>query len=93
MQIDKENGNTLWRNVEILELGQIDKYDTLIDKGVGYVPGPKYKKIKVHLVYAVKHDGRHKVRLVAGGHLTDTPINSVCTPMWYHSKESNCLPS
>jgi Reverse transcriptase (RNA-dependent DNA polymerase) len=25
----------------------------------------------------VKHDGRHKARLVAGGHLTDAPIDSV----------------
>jgi hypothetical protein len=39
MQLDKENGNTLWRDAEILELGQIDEYDTFIDKGVGYVPG------------------------------------------------------
>ena len=29
------------------------------------------------MVYAVKHDGRRKSRLVAGGHLTDTPIDSV----------------
>ena len=29
------------------------------------------------MVYDVKHDGRHKFRLVAGGHLTDTPIESV----------------
>jgi len=28
-------------------------------------------------VYAVKHDGRHKARLVADGHLTDVPIDSV----------------
>ena len=31
----------------------------------------------MHLIYAVKHDGRFKARLVAGGHLTDTPIESV----------------
>ena len=30
-----------------------------------------------NLVFAVKHDGRHKARLVAGGHLTETPIDSV----------------
>ena len=29
------------------------------------------------MVYAVKHDGRHKARLVAGGHLTETPVDSV----------------
>ena len=36
-----------------------------------------YKKIRVHWVFAVKHDGRHKARLVAGGHLTDAPLESV----------------
>ena len=36
-----------------------------------------YKKINVHFVYAIKHDGRHRARLVAGEHLTDTPIDSV----------------
>ena len=29
------------------------------------------------MVQSCKHDGRLKARLVAGGHLTDTPINSV----------------
>lgn len=29
------------------------------------------------MVYDVKHDGRHKARLVAGGHLTETPVDSV----------------
>jgi len=32
----------------------------------------------VHLVFDVKHDGRHKVRVVADGHLTNIlPIDSV----------------
>ena len=31
----------------------------------------------MHFVFDVKHDGRHKSRLVAGGHLTDTPVDSV----------------
>jgi len=31
----------------------------------------------LRFVYAVKHDGRHKARLVAGGHLTGIPIESV----------------
>ena len=35
------------------------------------------KEIRVHFVYNVKHDGRHKARLVAGGHLTDPPSESV----------------
>ena len=36
-----------------------------------------YQKIRVHLIFAVKHDGRHKARLVAGGHLTPDPIGSI----------------
>ena len=36
-----------------------------------------YKKIRLHLIYAVKHDGCHKARCVAGGHLTDVPNESV----------------
>ena len=36
-----------------------------------------YQKISVHLIFAVKHDGRHKARLVAGGHLTPDPIESI----------------
>ena len=38
-----------------------------------------YQKIRVHLIFAVKHDGRHKARLVAVvlGHLTLDPIKSI----------------
>ena len=77
MQFDEENGNDKWAKSCEVELGQIDDYDTFLDKGKGYKPGPDYKRINVHLVFAVKHDGRHKARLVAGGHMTDTPIDSV----------------
>jgi len=28
---------------------------------------------------AVKHDGQHEARLVAGGHLAETPVDSVCS--------------
>jgi len=55
----------------------IDEFSTFEDLGFGDNPGPDYKKIRVHIVYAVKHDGRHKARLVAGGCLTETPVNSV----------------
>ena len=77
MRFDEDNGNDKWAKSVEVELGQVDEYETFLDKGVGYKPGPEYKKINVHLVFAVKHDGRHKARLVAGGHLTDTPIDSV----------------
>ena len=75
--IDNANGNTRWQDSMALELAQIQEYQTFRDLGKG-TPGPEgYKKIKVHFVFDVKHDGRHKSRLVAGGHLTDTPVDSV----------------
>ena len=35
------------------------------------------KNIRVHLIFDVKHTGRHRGRLVADGHLTDIPVDSV----------------
>ena len=67
----------MWRDTELTKLSQIDEYESFIDKGEGYDPGKEYKKIRVHMVYAVRHDGRHKAHLVAGGHLTETPIDSI----------------
>jgi hypothetical protein len=77
MQLDAENGNTKWRDAEILELGQIDEYEAFEDRGVNTKVPEGYKKIRVHMVYDIKHDGRHKARLVADGHLTDVPLESV----------------
>jgi len=50
------------------------KYDT---KGKLSNAPEGYQKIRVHMVYDVKHDGRHKARLVADGHLTDIPLETV----------------
>ena len=38
---------------------------------------PGYQKIRVHLIFAFKYDGRHKARLVADGHLTPEPVESI----------------
>jgi Reverse transcriptase (RNA-dependent DNA polymerase) len=79
LHLEKRNGNTLWGDAAVLELTQIDDYVTFIDKGHHTkVKAPiGYKKIQVYLIYDVKHDGRHKARLVADGHLTDIPLESV----------------
>ena len=85
VQIDAQNGNTKWVDAEKLELAQLDEYETFNDCGKAnygksgiIVNAPAgHKRIRVHFVYAVKHDGRHKARLVAGGHLTDVPVDSV----------------
>ena len=36
-----------------------------------------YHRNKIHLVFAVMFDGRHKARLVADGHLTPEPIENI----------------
>jgi Reverse transcriptase (RNA-dependent DNA polymerase) len=84
VEIDALNGDRKWQDAEKLELSRIDEYNTFINKGKAQFDRDRkitnapegYKKIRVHMVYDVKHDGRHKARLVADGHLTDIPIES-----------------
>ena len=77
VRLDKLYGNNKWQDATKLEMGQLHEYETFHDKGIGTTPGEGYKKIRVHLVFAVKHDGRHKARLCANGNLTEVPIDSV----------------
>ena len=66
-----------------LELTQIHEYKVFKDTGKaqfhnGKVVTPDgFQKIRVHFVYAVKNDGRFKARLVADGHLTKEPVESI----------------
>ena len=77
--LDNRNNNTKWQDASKLEFDQLDEYSTFEDIGDSNTSRPPtgYKKIRVHLVFDVKHDGRHKVRCVADGHLTDIPLDSV----------------
>ncbi len=75
--IDRKNGNTKWQDAVTLEFKQLHEYGTFEDKGLKGEPPPGYKKIRLHIVFDVKHDGRHKARVVANGNLTDPPIESV----------------
>ena len=83
MRLDKENGNTHWQDAMDLELTQIHEYKVFRDTGKakfhnGKIVTPDgFQKIRVHFVYAVKHDGRFKARLVADGHLTKEPVESI----------------
>ena len=86
LQLDEQHCNSKWYDATKLEMDQINEYKVFQDHGkaqndpksrkVSNAPDG-YQKIRVHLIFAVKHDGRHKARLVAGGHLTPDPIESI----------------
>ena len=86
LQLDEQNGNSKWYDATKLEMNQINEYKVFQDHGKAqYDPKSRkvsnapngYQKNRVHLIFAVIHDGRHKARLVAGGHLTPDPIESI----------------
>jgi hypothetical protein len=77
VEIDQANGNRLWQESEATEMKQLSNYKTFMDKGKDGIPPDGYKKIRCHMVYDVKHDGRHKGRLVSVGHLTDPNTESL----------------
>ena len=78
MQFDSENKNSKWYDTIKLEMESMLEYKVFkkwdkanLDKHKKVMNSPKgYHRIKVHLVFAVKFDSRHKARLVADGHLT-----------------------
>ncbi|MGH3054698.1 MAG: reverse transcriptase domain-containing protein, partial [Gaiellaceae bacterium] len=77
LEMDKKDGNDLWQEAVKKEMTQIHEYGTFKSEGKGVAAPTGHKQIKVHLVFDVKYDLRRKARLVAGGHLTDPPKESV----------------
>ena len=85
MQFDSENKNSKWYDAIKLEIESMLEYKVfkkwdkaILDKLKKVTNPPKgYHRIKVHLVFAVKFDDRHKARLVADGHLTPEPIENI----------------
>ena len=69
MYLDKINGNTLWADAKSKETGEIDDVGVFCSLSHGMKVPLNYKLIKEYMVYAVKHDERHKARLVANGNL------------------------
>jgi hypothetical protein len=74
--IDTEKGNTQWVSALQLEMDSMMEY--MVFKDIGYGPALSVnKKTQVHFVFNVKHDRRHKAHLVAGGHSTEAPVESI----------------
>ena len=79
LALDEDNKNHKWEEAIKLEIDKLMEYKCFTDNGIHHrskVPRG-YRTIPGHLIFAVKHDGRFKARYVAGGHLTDTPLESV----------------
>ena len=74
--IDEKTSNTKWVDSEKLEIGQLKEYVSSKSLGKGAPVPDGYTLIPCHFIYDVKHDRCHKARFVAGGHHTDTPIDS-----------------
>jgi hypothetical protein len=79
-KLDTDNKNTKWADAEQLEIKQLFEYEFAKDRGKLRRDDPTlvgYTRIPCRMIYAVKHDGRHKARFVAGGHRTKEPEDSV----------------
>ena len=82
--LDIHNGNNKWKEAIDLEIEQIKEYQVFKDFGKAVYEKNKitnapegHQKIRVHFVFDVKHCGKFKARLVADGHLTKEPMETV----------------
>ena len=72
IQIDKENGNTLWQDATGKEMKNVRVAFDIQNDGSSEPIG--YQLIRCHMIFDVKMESfRRKARLVAGGHMTETP--------------------
>ena len=85
LEFDKENNNAKWADATRDEMGCIKEQQVSIKhqkakldtnhKKILKSP-PNHQKIRVNLIFAVKHNGRNKARLVADGSLTPEPVEN-----------------
>ena len=72
VQLDKENGNTLWQDAIKMELAAVKIAFEILEDDTIIAPG--YQEIECHMVFDVKMENfRRKMRYVAGGNTTETP--------------------
>ena len=78
-RLDRKNDNDDWKNANKLKHKHFKEYDAFTDKRkfAGCRIPHGYQLIRVHTIFDVKVDGRHKAQVVADRHLTATPTESV----------------
>eukprot|EP00934_Nitzschia_sp_Nitz4_P008349 Nitzschia sp. Nitz4//scaffold712_size1567//12//1007//NITZ4_009323-RA/size1567-processed-gene-0.1-mRNA-1//-1//CDS//3329557200//8339//frame0 len=76
LEIDKENGNTLWWDAIMLEMKNVrPAFQEFEGNDTIELHKQGYQEIRCHIIFDIKlgENFRRKARLVAGGHTTDTP--------------------
>ena len=73
-EIDRKNGNTLWRDAINKEMCNVRPALEVYDGDIKDLP-PGYQFIRCHMVFDIKfgEDFCRKARFVAGGHTTEAP--------------------
>ena len=74
MEIDRKNGNTMWRDALALEMFNVGVAFEILEEGQAAPPG--WKKASGHLIWDVKMDFTRKGRRAVDGHRTPDPIGS-----------------
>ena len=73
-KIDEQNGDTLWWDAICKEMRNVRPAFEVLEGMEDDIP-KDYQFMRCHMIFDVKfgENFRHKARLVAGGHMTDTP--------------------
>ena len=77
LKLDEENGNTYWQDAIAYEIGCMAEFKVFHSIGYHGRPPRDYISIPVIFVFDVKATGKRRARMVAGGHRTPLPEESV----------------
>ena len=89
-KIDEQNGDTLWWDAICKEMRNVRPAFEVFEGQVEDIP-KEYQFMRCHMIFNVKfgENFRRKARLVAGGHMTDTP--NTLTYSSVVSRDSVCI--
>ena len=80
LEFDKANKESKQYDATKTEIESIHSYHVFqkhemakFDRHRKVINSPGYQKIRVHLIFAVKYDVRHKARSIADGHMIPDP--------------------
>lgn len=89
INIDKENGDTLWTDAIAEEMNKVMIAFELYDDSISSLIG--YKQLHIHMIFDIRmgENFRRKARLVADGHRTKVPASSTYSTVV--SRDSVCI--